>query len=272
MDITCSNTILLNSINNGPNQSIADMNNKRLIFYREPDNKGSYELNSSIIKELTGGNEINARGIYSTRTKTKLKGTHILECNTRPKMNGETDQSMQMRIIDQIFRSTFTKVESDVNEEKNIFLGNDDIKGDIFKEKYRYAFFHIITEHWKKYLNKNKNIEFFIPDSIRNRSNEYLKNSNEIFTWFEEIYEKKDDNTIILKLDDVYEDFKDSSIYNEYSKKERRDYNKKNFIEKLSKNVFLKKYYKERERRSEIIQKYNLSEIKNVLIGFIKKS
>jgi phage/plasmid-associated DNA primase len=268
---TCSNTILLNSINNGPNQSIADMNNKRLIFYREPDNKGFYELNSSIIKELTGGNEINARGIYSTKTKTKLKGTHILECNTRPKMNGETDQSMQMRLIDQIFRSTFTKIESDVNEEKYIFLGNDDFKGNFFKEKYRFALFHIIIEHWKKYLNKNKNIEFFIPDSIRNRSNEYLKNSNEIFSWFEEIYEKTNDDTIIVKLDDIYEDFKDSIIYNEYSKKEKRDCNKKNFIDKLSKNVFIKKFFKERERRLDVINKYNVTEIKNVLIGFIKK-
>jgi len=268
---TCSNTILLNSLNNGPNQSIADMNNKRLIFYREPDSKGTYELSSSIIKELTGGDEINARGIYSTKSKTRLKGTHILECNKRPNMNGETDQSIHMRLIDQIFRSTFTKIESDVDEKNDIYLGNDNYKGHLFKEKYRYAFFNIIIEHWKKYLKKEKNIEVFIPKSIRDRSDEYLKNSNEIFLWFEEYYEKINDNTIILKLDDVYEDFKDSIIYDEYSKKEKRDCNKKKFIEKFSKNVFIKKYFKERERRKDVVEKFKVYEIHNVLTGYIKK-
>ncbi len=268
---TCSNSILLNSINNGPNQSIADMNNKRLIFYREPEVKGDLQLNSSIIKELTGGNEINARGIFSSKTKTKLKGTHILECNTKPRMNGDTDQSMQMRIVDVFFRSTFTKIVEDIDEENNIYLGDDSYKSELFKEKYRFALFHIIIEHWKKYLEKNKNIECFIPESIRNRSNEYLKYSNEIYTWFEECFEKIDDNTIILKLEDVFEDFKDSNIYNEYTKKEKRDCNKKCFIDKLSKNVFIKKNYKERERRIEVVNKYNVSEIKNVLIGYIKK-
>jgi phage/plasmid-associated DNA primase len=268
---TCSNSILLNSINNGANQSIANMNNKRLIFYREPEVKGDVQLNSSIIKEITGGNEINARGLFSSNTKTKLKGTHILECNTKPRMNGETDQSMQMRLIDVLFRSTFTKIVEDVNENNNIFLGDDTYKSDLFKDKYRYALFHIIIEHWKKYLDKKKNIEFFIPESIRDRSNEYLKNSNEIYTWFEETYENNNDNTIILKLEDVFEAFKESNIYNEYTKKEKRECNKKCFIDKLSKNVFIKKYYKERERRVEVVNKYNVSEIKNVLICYNKK-
>jgi hypothetical protein len=176
-----------------------------------------------------------------------------------------------MRLIDQIFRSTFTKIESDVDEKNDIYLGNDNYKGHLFKEKYRYAFFNIIIEHWKKYLKKDKNIEVFIPKSIRDRSDEYLKNSNEIFLWFEEYYEKINDNTIILKLDDVYEDFKDSIIYDEYSKKEKRDCNKKKFIEKFSKNVFIKKYFKERERRKDVVEKFKVYEIHNVLIGYIKK-
>jgi hypothetical protein len=33
-------------------------------------------------------------------------------------MNGDTDQSMQMRLIDLLFRSTFTKIVSDVDNEE----------------------------------------------------------------------------------------------------------------------------------------------------------
>jgi phage/plasmid-associated DNA primase len=34
---TCSNAIFLDGIKDGANQTIANMHNKRMIFYREPD-------------------------------------------------------------------------------------------------------------------------------------------------------------------------------------------------------------------------------------------
>jgi hypothetical protein len=39
---------------------------------------------------------MNAKGLYSSNTKTVLKATHILECNERPKMSGETDEAISI--------------------------------------------------------------------------------------------------------------------------------------------------------------------------------
>ncbi len=146
---TCSNAVLLNSIKDGANQTIANMDNKRVIFYREPDTSNLQKINSSTVKEISGGNEINARGLYSSKTKTLLKATHILECNERPKISGETDDAIAMRLIDIGFRSTFTKNKNDVDTDNNIYEGDDTVKDIAFQDNHKFALFHILVEHWK---------------------------------------------------------------------------------------------------------------------------
>jgi phage/plasmid-associated DNA primase len=167
---TCSNAVLLSSIKDGANQTIANMDHKRVVFYREPDTTNNQKLNTSTIKEITGGNEINARGLYSSNTKTILKATHILECNERPKMSGETDEAIAMRLIDIGFRSTFTKNLNDVDAENHIYEGDDSVKDVSFQDNHKFALFHILVEHWKEYLKANKNIDLFIPASVTERS------------------------------------------------------------------------------------------------------
>ena len=46
-----------------------------------------------------------------------------------------------------------------------------------------------------------------------------FKNSNELFSWFDENYEKTDDDKDIIKLIYVYKNFKNSDIYINFSKK-----------------------------------------------------
>ena len=53
-----------------------------------------------------------------------------------------------------------------------------------------------------------------------------------------------------------------------YTKAEKREMNKSKFLEKISKNLFLRKFYKERERRKEVCEKHKCKEMRNVLVGF----
>lgn len=267
---TCSNAVLLNPIKDGPNQALANMDHKRAIFYREPNTDAYSQLNSSTIKEITGGNEVNARGLHSTNTRTNLKGTHILECNQKPKMSGETDDAIMMRLIDMGFISTFTKSEEDVSEENHIYIGNDSVKLTSYQEKHKFALFHILLEHWKLYQAKDYNLNPFIPDSIKKRGSEYLKDSNEIFSWLSNEYEKTDDDTDVIQLKDVFEEFKRSDTYSNFNKKEKRELSQKVFYEKIQKNPFLKKYYRDRDRRKEIKEKYSITEMRNILTNFKK--
>ena len=72
-------------IKQGNNPEVAQMNLKKMIMYREPDD--GVAINGGSMKELTGGDEINARMNYSNDTNTRLRGTHFFECNKKPLIN-----------------------------------------------------------------------------------------------------------------------------------------------------------------------------------------
>ena len=183
-------------------------------------------------------------------------------------MSGETDDAIFMRLIDMGFRSTFIKCENEIDESNYIFQGNDRIKDLDFQDQHKFALFHILIDHWKLFYAKNLNIDEFIPASILDRSKEYLKNSNEMFLWFEENYEKVEDDTEVIEISAIFEDFKNSNVCLNYTKAEKREMNKSKFLEKISKNLFLRKFYKERERRKEVCEKHKCKEMRNVLVGF----
>jgi phage/plasmid-associated DNA primase len=266
---TSSSQLLLNPLKTGSNPELANYNNKRFVIYREPEENINKPLYSSTIKEITGGNEINARLNHSNDTQTILKATHIMEANERPKLSGKINDAILMRIIDQEFKATFTKKEEDIDETNFIYKGDDSVKDPSFQNTHKYALFNILIKYWKNYKD-NKNIDSFIPSSIKERTKEYLKNSNAIYSWFIENYEIVNDDTIVLKIEDIYEYFKISDLWNNYSKLEKRELNKKSFIENLSKNPFLRKYYKEKDQRKYIMENYKVKELRNILIGFKK--
>jgi phage/plasmid-associated DNA primase len=104
------NDVLINTKMGGPSPEKANANNKRLIITREPpakDNKNNNMLlNCSVIKELTGGSEINARLCNSNDTKILMKCTLMIECNKKLLLS-ECTQAMLRRLIDIPFKSSF---------------------------------------------------------------------------------------------------------------------------------------------------------------------
>ena len=84
------------------------MNNKRLVIAREPDR--NLKFNCATIKEITGGNELNARLNHSNDTKVNLKLTFLLECNDKPQLN-EVNDALARRILDIPFKCKFVNKE-----------------------------------------------------------------------------------------------------------------------------------------------------------------
>ena len=62
--------LLLGTIKAGSNTELGLLNKKRFVVSREPDS--NLQLNCNTIKEITGGDELNARVIYSKNTKVNL--------------------------------------------------------------------------------------------------------------------------------------------------------------------------------------------------------
>lgn len=266
---TGNNAVLLNPLKDGPNTSISNMSYKRAIFYREPKENVNTKLNDSIIKELTGGGAISARGLYTSDDNTILNATHTLEANKVPKIEGEIGDGLLRRIIDIYFRARFTTNIDDVDHTKYIYLADSLKKENIWREQHRCALFHILIPYYIQWIKNNKNVDSFIPESITNRTLEYLKNSSEMLTWFDETYEIAPESELeLIKVSDIFKNYSCSEIYNNFSKKEKRAFNLKEFTKQLTSNVFIRKFYKDVVKEKKYLQKYKTTMIRSVILNY----
>ena len=90
--------------------------------------------------------------------------------------------------------------------------------------------------------SKTRDLDQFLPQSIKDRTDAYLGKCNVVKTWITDNYERCEKS--FIKVNDVHAEFKDSDIHMNMDKKERRQYGKTNFKDKMMK--WFKGDYKER--------------------------
>ena len=148
------------------------------------------------------------------------------------------------RIIDIYFRSTFTTDKELIDKKNNIYVANPSYKDKTFQEKYKYALLKILMDAYKRYLNNGSTL--ILPQSIIERTRNYLELSCNLLSWFKENYEITNDKKDICKMKDIYGLLIDSIYFNNLTKLERKKYNKSYLTEYVKNNIFLKKYYVEK--------------------------
>lgn len=224
----------------GANPELANMHKKRMVVSSEPED--GTKLQMGIIKEITGGNEISARGLYNGNTKTLLNCVSIVECNKKPLLNGRMDTSVLERIVDIPFESTFVANPEDVDESRGIYQGNTLYKTDAWQKEHACAMFHFILEKAEKTL--------YVPLRIKNLSKQYVLGSDEMYGWVMENYEPATDfDKQYVKLKDVFDLYKASDLYSNLTKLEKRNLNKNAFSELISHHIVLKKQFRNNPAR-----------------------
>lgn len=237
-----NNAILFEKSSTGSNPEKANMHKKRLVVFREPSEKNKFE--NSVIKELTGGGTFSGRGHHESNTKKELNLTMIVECNKRPLLAEEPTDADFRRIIDLLFRSSFTMDKELIDNKKNIFEANQYYKTKEFQKKYKFALLKILFEAYKEY--RENNYSFTIPKTIKDRTKNYLELSCNILDWFKEIYEKSDKSDDYLQIKNIYAEFINSAYYSNLSRNERKKYNKSYFQNYFNTNLFFRNNYAER--------------------------
>lgn len=235
-----NNSILFETSKTGSNPEKSNIHKKRCVIFREPPENKKFE--NSVIKELTGGGTFSARGHHETNTVKELNLTMILEANKRPLFAEEPTEADARRIIDIYFGSKYTTDLELIDEEKHIYLANEYYKTDEFRKKYKYALLKILMNSYAEY--KNNNNIFLIPQSIKERTTQYLEMSCNILQWFKDNYTYTGEKDAICKMKDLYGTFSSSSYYSNLTKNEKRKYNKTYFSNYVSNNSFLIKYHK----------------------------
>ncbi len=250
-----NNSILFEASKTGSNPEKANIHKKRLVLFREPPENKKFE--NSIIKELTGGGTFSARGHHESNTKKELNLTMIVEANKKPLFAEEPTNADVRRIVDVVFRSSYTQNKDLVNKENNIYLANTYYKTPEFQNKYKCALLKILMEAYKKH--KEYDYKLKIPKTIEERTSQYLELSCNILQWFKDNYELTNNEENICKMKDLYDDFSSSTYFHTLTKNEKRKYNKSYFNDYVTTNNFFMKYHKERSK---------VGNIRNCIVGW----
>lgn len=230
-------TTLTEKFKSGSCEELSQMNNKRMVIFTEPNDSDYIQLGN--VKTLTGDTTVNARGIYSKKTDTRLVGTIILECNKKPKINGRIDESAIARFVNVLFPSTFTDDEEKLKLDNHHII-NKKYKTIAWQQEYKCVLFDYLIKHSKK--------ELYIPKCIKNETQSYLMENDDLSIWVEDHYDYDANIKTFIKIDDIYEDYKSSEYYSNMTKRDRQKMTLKVFKEMMQSNIKMRSFYCDRKK------------------------
>lgn len=260
--------ILCHSIKgDGANPILANMNEKRSIYFSEPN--PNQRLCSATLKEISGDGSISARGLYSAKTNINITATISGDCNKIPLFD-QIDSSSANSLIRRLVVCPFitravSQEEYDLTIDKTYLNIKQSFAEDtVWINNHKQAYFIILLEHYQRFKNTVNALDI-IPEECKNRALAHLTLSCDIMNWFMD-YMEKDDNfetSKAIPLKHLYEQFKNHEVFKTFSKKDQRKYNQKYFIDQLENSKSLTKYIKCRDKY------HNFQQLKTIcLVGY----
>ena len=152
---------------NAATPELARTKGARLCSMQEPDTKT--KINVGLMKELTGGDKIQARALYGEPIEFKPQFKMVLCCNDKPDLP-QKDEGTWRRVRNTEFPSKFT-YDSDGDKALDFKINQD--LSDKF-ENWAEPFMGILLNYYKKYKTDN----LFVPDEIIGYTSEYRASSN----------------------------------------------------------------------------------------------
>ena len=126
-----------------------------------------------------------------------------------------------------------------------------------FKNKHRCALF--------KYLIENAETTIYNPECVKNDTKKYMEDNDNVYNWVMESYEMTTNKEDVVKIKDMYEEYKKSDEYQNAYKKDRKTL--KTFSVEIITHKRLKSKYVEKLQDKFIETKYDVLCMRNVLIG-----
>jgi P4 family phage/plasmid primase-like protien len=163
--------------------------NKRFAFLSEPED--GEKINIGLLKELTGSEEIVARGLYQDAVSFVMEAKLFLACNELPEIKGEdTALWRRIRVID--FPSRFVDEPKESNEYKIDRTLPSRMREDV---TWRQTFMKILLDYYYRDVRE--------PVEVQVKTNEYRQENNDFYNWMEDNVTFKQD--AVLQLNEVCE-------------------------------------------------------------------
>lgn len=127
------------------NPDIMAIRNKRFIYMAEPDDREP--LNTSRMKQFTGEDDVEARGLFEDQTKFKITGKIFMLCNAFPAIN-TMDRGTWRRVRAVPFESKFVDPnQEEVNPKANIYPRDNQL--DVRMKEWRAYFMSKLVHIYK---------------------------------------------------------------------------------------------------------------------------
>jgi len=204
------------------NPEVARTRGKRFGCFQEPDE--GERINVGLMKELTGGDKILVRALYSEPFEFKPQFKLVLCCNHLPKIPSDDEGTWRrMSVVE--FLSRFVRPDKLDSSDRYQFPRDDALSQKLVR--WKEMFMVILMEYYKRYKAQG----LIEPAEVKNATNEYKKDSD-VYAQFRDDDLIRDDYSL-LKVDEAYAQFKVWFAQNISSKAPTRREFKQNIERKL---------------------------------------
>lgn len=182
----------------GANPMLLSSKAKRVVILQEPEER---KLNGGLLKELTGGDVIKCRNLYSKKYHIfKPQFKMIIISNHLPEVNCD-DGGVWRRIKNIYFPSRFVENPNP----KNKYEFKIDNKLSKKMEKWPQAFMYILLENFKLYDTEGLKE----PKEVIEKINEYKKQYDTISIWADDFIEQTDNEDDSINYSDAFRVYKE---------------------------------------------------------------
>jgi P4 family phage/plasmid primase-like protien len=173
----------------------------RVVVFGEPEENA--RLNNSIIKQLTGGDELCVRNLFESPFTFTPHFTPIIQCNTF-QLQDVKDDSIPDRLLFMKFKTSF--VDNPTMDWQR--LKDPTLKDEENMQKLKGAMMWLLLETWRNLTPEQH--AFDTPQSVIDDKNEFLDENNNVKQFVAERIEFTKEKTDFLSAKDLlamYRDF-----------------------------------------------------------------
>ena len=265
-------SVLQDEKKGGADPEVAKLHKRRFVVTGEPSQ--NKKIQTSTMKKITGNQSVEARMLYENGMDGGISLTLslFLEANRLPMLD-EITEGINRRVDVFPFVSRFLKNQSEydkltkgLNPEEikasNLYLGNMQYKKSDWKADHRQALICILLEYYQEF-HKNGECMPEQPKACEIAKMDYMAGSDDLFSWFEDRYERipdgganegeidvnNEDRKRVIYITGLFQTFKQDTEYLRHQTREtQKRYAKQgNFVKDIKENLFVSVFIKKRD-------------------------
>jgi P4 family phage/plasmid primase-like protien len=201
------NPTQLSYVNNNPEAASSEKANlvgKRFVRTNEAPSK--LKLNASTIKEWTGGDTTTTRQLHKESMEFKPQFHLAYVSNFLPEYD-DPSNGVSRRVMIVNFVKEFGEVDDGCRKVKADLT----IRDKMITHRMKVAVLKILTKLYIQYFTEERSIVKYIPEEVKQTTNDFIISNNDIQTWFLQNYELGE-NSEGIQSSNLYKEFEDYYI------------------------------------------------------------